>query len=123
MAACYDTSTGGIRLANAGHEPPLLHSQDGSFVSLPAQAVPLGIAPDTKFATHELKLDQGALYVFTDGFTEAHGPDGNQLGRHGLEQLVRRYGGLPLGGRLDALVAHVSREPLRDDATVLGVDG
>ncbi len=123
VAACYETSTGRIRLANAGHEPPLLQRQDGSFVALPAQAVPLGIVPDTKFATHELKLDHGALYVFTDGFTEAHGPDGNQLGRRGLEQLVRRYADLPLGGRLDALVAHVSREPLRDDATVLGVDG
>ncbi len=122
VAACYETATGRIRVANAGHEPPLLHRLDGSFLALPAQAVPLGILPETDFEPLELKLDHGTLYVFTDGFTEALGPDGNELGVRGVEQLVRQYAGLPLGERLDALVAHVSREPLRDDATVLGVD-
>ena len=123
VAACYDTGTGSVRLANAGHEPPLLQRGDGSFIALPAQAVPLGILSETAFAPHELKLDQGTLYVFTDGFTEARGLQGDQLGQAGLEQLVRQYAALPLAERLDALVAHVSREPLRDDATVLGVDG
>ena len=123
VAASYDMATGRVRLANAGHEPPLLHRRDGSFFAVLPRAVPLGILPDTEFAPHELKLDQGTLYVFTDGFTEAPGPEGDQLGLAGLEQLVRHYAGLRLGERLDALVAHVSRDPLRDDATVLGVDG
>ena len=61
--------------------------------------------------------------MVTDGFTEARGEDGALLGDAGLEHLVRKYAKLPLGERLDALVAHVSREPVRDDITVLAVDG
>ncbi len=119
----YEPGAGRVCLANAGHEPPLLHRRDGSFAKFPAQAPPVGILPTTRYEPLEIKLNQGALYVVTDGFTEARSADGALLGGSGLEHLVRKYADLPLGKRLDALVAHVSREPVRDDITVLAVDG
>ncbi len=41
----FDPASGEVQLANAGHEPPLLHARDGSFTATPASAPPLGILP------------------------------------------------------------------------------
>ena len=38
-----DPETGIVRIANAGHEPPLLRRADGIYETFPADAQPLGI--------------------------------------------------------------------------------
>ena len=43
VAGIYDPARGEVTLANAGHEPALLHGLDGAFDPLPAEAPPLGI--------------------------------------------------------------------------------
>ncbi len=73
LAGIYDVKAGVVRLANAGHEPPLLHRPDGTFEAFPAESPPLGIMPmpidDESFPEIEVRLDGGTLYVFTDGLT------------------------------------------------------
>ena len=70
-------------MANAGHEPPLIHDRDGSFTPIPASAPPLGIMPldagKDGISNLSINLDGGALYVFTDGVTEGDLAEGGRL--------------------------------------------
>ena len=128
LAGIYDPASGVVRLANAGHEPPLLHRPDGTFVAFPAESPPLGImlmpVDDESFGEIEVRLDGGSLYVFTDGLTEGYVADGKTLEVEGLKRLIGHNAGRPLAERLGAIVAHVRREGvgLRDDLTILAVD-
>jgi len=127
VGGIYDPKTGVVRLANAGHEPPLVHRADGSFTALPAESPPLGIAPLSEafggFPEIELRLDGGTLYVFTDGVTEGFLEGGTTLEVSGLKALIREHAELSPSARLDAVIApfnHVGG--LRDDVTVLAID-
>ena len=120
-AGILDARTGRVRLANAGHEPPLLRSAGGRLESLEAEAPPLGILPGTAFPEHDVDLGDGALYLCSDGLTEAEVKPGQPLGRAGLAELIERFAGKPLAERIEAIAAEVGRLDLRDDLTLLGV--
>jgi sigma-B regulation protein RsbU (phosphoserine phosphatase) len=120
-AGVYDSRSGTVRLANAGHEPPLVHAQDGSFCDFPATAPPLGIVPATPFPENDVELAGGSLYLCSDGLTEAETAPGDALGAEGLRRLVTRFRDKLLAERIDAIVAEVSAMDLRDDLTLLAV--
>ncbi len=128
VGGIYDPATGLVRLANAGHEPPLLHRRDGRFVEFPAEAPPLGIVPTSDsledFPETELNLDGGTLYVFTDGVTEGYLAGGGTLRVEGFEAVIRENAEIPLTRRLDNVTALFggAGRTLRDDVTMLGVD-
>lgn len=132
VAGFYDVHSRRVRMANAGHEPPLFYPARGaSPLAVPAQAPPLGIAYDIVgpdgYPEHEVRLDDGALYVFTDGLTEAYvAAEGDAvLGPEGVRQLIDQVASLPPPDRLEAMLARV-RLPdrsLRDDVTILVVEG
>jgi len=125
VAGVLEVGSGHLRLANAGHEPPLWQRPDGGFDSLPADAPPLGIAPglleDGAYPESQVSLAGGALYIFSDGLTEACRGSGAALGPEGLQALVARFAKQSLAERIESIVAHVSRLDLRDDITLLGV--
>ena len=138
IGGLLDPSTGSVRLANAGHEPPLLVDRQGETVrSLPASAPPVGIAPDIVgaegFPVDELLLDGGGLYLFTDGVTEANGAaaagayNGGRamLGVDGLKRLIREYRSLPLRARIESMTASIAPTGsfLRDDLTLMLISG
>lgn len=119
-AGVYDPDTGIVCLANAGHEPAVCHAE-GAFASFDAEAPPLGIVPNGDFPETELDMRGGSLYIFSDGLTEAGDAGGEQLGREGLERLVRDFQGVALAERVSAIVESVSMLDLRDDLTLLAV--
>ncbi|MBW2272481.1 MAG: SpoIIE family protein phosphatase [Deltaproteobacteria bacterium] len=120
-AGVYDPQSGVVCISNAGHEPPLYATREGSFSATPADAPPLGILPDCDFTESEIQLEGGTLYLCSDGLTEAIGGDGESLGSEGLERLAIRYRGEPVGERITAIVDQVGELLLRDDLTLLGV--
>ncbi|MFQ5773856.1 MAG: PP2C family protein-serine/threonine phosphatase [Kiloniellaceae bacterium] len=124
IAGTYDPSTGLLRFANAGHEPPLLRTPDHSYQAFPAEAPPLGIVPDMEFRTREVDLAGGEFYIFSDGLIEFRYRNGEQLGVEGLIQMVEGLSALPLAARLKALLDELDREGwrMRDDLTVLAID-
>lgn len=125
VAGTYDPAAGLLRFANAGHEPPLLRHPDHSYQTFPAEAPPLGIVPEMEFWNHDVELGNGEFYIFSDGLMEFRYGEGEELGIEGLIQLVEGYSALPLNERLQALLAALDREgwEVRDDLTVLGIDG
>lgn len=132
VCGLLDPATGQIRLANAGHEPPLLLDRHGKvFRDLPASAPPAGIALDIVgeegYAVDQVMLNGGSLYIFTDGLTEAYtGKDRQEmLGVDGVKRLILENRALPLRQRLEAVAGSVTSAgtSLRDDLTLLGIDG
>jgi serine phosphatase RsbU (regulator of sigma subunit) len=64
-------------LANAGHLPPYLNSQE---VSLPG-GLPLGVLPDANYQEVRLYLHPGdRILLMSDGVVEARQPSGELFG-------------------------------------------
>jgi sigma-B regulation protein RsbU (phosphoserine phosphatase) len=123
-----DTATGSVRLANAGHEPPLIHRADGSYAQVPASAPPLGIMPldvGPEGIREELfTLDGGTLYIFTDGVTEGRIATGARLDVQGIKAIITRHAKDPAATRIQAVVSTLgdSGEQRHDDITILAVE-
>jgi sigma-B regulation protein RsbU (phosphoserine phosphatase) len=128
VGGIFDPKTGTVLLANAGHEPPLLHKRDGTFVPYPADAPPLGIG--TGLVAAEIypevlvPLGGGTLYIFTDGLTEGYAEDGQPLEISRVMESISAHAGDPLAERIartsSAVVDQV--DGLRDDVTLLGIE-
>ena len=124
----YDPERGYVRFANAGHEPPLVLTSKGEFFSIPAESPPLGISPsligDESFPEKEIRLDGGAIYIFSDGVTEGYLATGNELGAEGFKSLVKKTEKNGVFSLLNLLKAKVleGERLLRDDVTLLVVD-
>jgi phosphoserine phosphatase RsbU/P len=128
VGGIYDPKTKIVRLANAGHEPPLHQVGLNEFNSIMAEAPPIGITtlavPDDGYEEVELSLEDGPLYVFTDGATEGTLEDGSMFEVEGVEKLLVENRNQPLAFRLQSVVNAVNRGegPLHDDITILGLD-
>lgn len=126
VAGVLDPASGRVVLANAGHEPALL--QRGTSVQAVCGTMPpLGI-DSTLFRDgcpeSTVELAGGALYLFTDGLSEARTGDGGMLGGEGVVALLARHHGLALPERLEAVLADIAQDglALRDDLTLLVVE-
>jgi len=128
VGGIYDPKTGIVKLANAGHEPPLYYSGDGTFEDIPADAPPLGISPllsgNNGIPEVEINLQGGNLYIFTDGVTEGYLEDGSELEADGLKKILVDRAGEPATARLQTVIECINREnvALRDDLTLLSID-
>ncbi len=122
-----DPKTGNVELANAGHEPPLIHTPEDTFIALPASAPPLGIMPlhagGSGIREETFNLDGGTLYIFTDGVTEGCLEDGSRLEQTGFQDIIRERSDLPIAARIKAVVSVLSDTGRKrhDDITLLAV--
>jgi phosphoserine phosphatase RsbU/P len=75
------TSSGEMRLLNAGHLPPLISRQGGAFQEVTeAKGALLGVMPAARFRSAEITLASGDRMLFyTDGVTEAENPEQEQF--------------------------------------------
>lgn len=119
FAGIYDPRTAKLTWANAGFPPGLHRTPNGRYTLLKADAPPLGVMPETVFHEHQLQLGGGALYLYTDGVTEAHGPDGKPLDEGGLRQLIESHAKRAPAERLSALVESLQGLGRKDDTTLL----
>lgn len=110
-----------VRLAVAGHLPPLL--VDGDRVSPITEAGPvLGAFGNASWSLEERPIGPGQqLVAVTDGITEASG----RGGRFGEARLRAELGGAEAPaaavGRLEAALRGFSDGPLEDDAAALAI--
>lgn len=120
----YDPSSHRVRLANAGHLPPLKRNADGSFEEYPASDPPLGILcrlENDRYRETAFSIEGGCLYLYTDGLSEARDDDGAMLGVDGVRALIQRHAGAPPGRRLSA-IADALGDGVRDDLTLLVIE-
>ena len=65
-----------LRLSLAGHPPPLLLHADRSVTELGNPGTPVGLVDHPEFHTVARTLEDEVVLLYTDGVTEARGPDG-----------------------------------------------
>ena len=112
-----------IRLVNGGHPPGLVLRGD-QVESLVVPGRLIGVYPDLDLPEVEVRLAPGdTLLLYTDGITEARGPQGF-YGSERLEALVASLAGQDADAVADGILAEVSafqEGRLRDDIALLVV--
>jgi len=114
----FDPATRKLRLASAGHLPPLLVEPDGHRWIATQDGLPLGIAT-SKFSETEVTLGPDSrLAIYSDGITEAALESGEE---YGPERLLAQMQSPDVC--LESLLADVRKfvngTGLRDDATAI----
>ncbi len=120
-----DTQARRVRMANAGHQPPLRREATGNYDEIAAAAPPLGIDPSFTFPVQEISLASGSvMYMFTDGVSEATNSDGVALGGAGVRSLIDASQAVAREDRLRHIVALIEAQgyTLKDDITLLHID-
>jgi sigma-B regulation protein RsbU (phosphoserine phosphatase) len=126
--ASYDPVTGNLQFVNAGHTPPLLRRQSGTFERLSTGGIALGMFEGSSYEAGEVYMAPGdALVMYSDGITEAENPAGDPFDEAGLERTLALHAGtfqtVSAGviGRaiFDAVEHHRRDSRLADDLTVL----
>jgi serine phosphatase RsbU (regulator of sigma subunit) len=117
-------ATGRLEWSSAGHPPPLLLRGRKVVAELTNEPVlPFGLRGTPQLSNADLEPGD-AILLYTDGVTEARGPDGDLFGVARLTDLIEREAasGQPpeeiLRRLVRALLDH-QPEGLRDDATLL----
>ncbi len=89
--AVLDAETGHLVYANAGHDMPYVHRNDGAE-ELRARGMPLGLMPEMGYEEKEIQLDAGeGVLFYSDGLVEAHDPEGEMFGFPRLRALVAKH--------------------------------
>ena len=130
VIAELDLDSGRLTWITAGHPPPLLlrggrHARTLEAPGVPPLGVPLySVAPRIA----EAQLEPGDLLLFyTDGLTDARGPDGLMLGINGISRFIEYEAAAgqtapeTLRRLRQALITREKSE-LRDDATALLIE-
>jgi len=106
LYAVVDPATGHVRYANAGHNLPYVRTADGS-TELRAKGMPLGLLPGMSYEEHEAVMSPGdGLLLYSDGVTEAHGPEREMFG---TPRLVEHVADPASGDLIDGLLTRLQR--------------
>jgi len=116
---------GSVEFVSAGHLP-LLHIHGDGATPKDSTGVPLGMFCNTRFPVHRFTLSQGdALFLYTDGLTEARNPAGQEYGLHRIRTLAARHTGMEPDGLiskcLEDLLSFGEGLKQTDDLTLLVV--
>jgi len=121
--AAVSPMTGQLDFVNAGHEPAIVVSPDGSTRELRPTGPALGLLPDAEFAAGEGRLGTGdCLVAFTDGLVEARSPAGEAFGAERLRNALRANNTSAANlvrGVVEALQAFTGAAEPHDDVTLL----
>jgi serine phosphatase RsbU (regulator of sigma subunit) len=106
LVAEIDPVANTLRVANAGHPPPVILSDSHPPQELMSSSVPLG-SPLCSAATTERPLMAGdRLILYSDGLVEATSSEGEPFGYDRLRESLERHHKLAA----DALIAAVLRD-------------
>lgn len=105
--ADIDTRAKTLSYCNAGHNPPMLLPRKGPVRKLEPVTPPLGITA-VSFEAETVPFEPGTkLVMYTDGVTEAAGPDGDLYEERRLEALLTEHRGENAGDLKDTVITTV----------------
>ncbi|MDT7689523.1 MAG: phosphoserine phosphatase RsbU/P [Acidobacteriota bacterium] len=119
-----DPQTGSLAFINAGHNPPIIAHEGGTFEHLAAGGLPLGIVPDFDYREGRTQLRSGDVLVsYSDGVTETQNPKGEEFGTTRLQEVIAQNISASAAAIRDkieaALSAFAQGTPAVDDITLL----
>jgi sigma-B regulation protein RsbU (phosphoserine phosphatase) len=117
-----DASTRTFHYCNAGHPYPILVSS-GAVRTLDEGGGVLGVFPAWTYRNSTVELSSGdRLLLFTDGITEAEGPDGEEFGTEKVAAFAKTHAANSAAMMNQELLAQVTEfcgAQFQDDATLL----
>ena len=120
-----DSETKRLVYTNAGHNHPILIRRDGAEARLDKGGPVLGPFQQSSYEQGEIDLESGdSLVLFTDGITEAWGPDEIEFGEQQLIDLVRGNRELAAERLQEVVIRAVTRfsgGEFHDDATLIAL--
>lgn len=125
--ALLDPATASLYYVNAGHNPPLHLSPDGSNIrELEGTTLPVGIIEQQAYEATEMSLDVGEVLVcFSDGVTEAMNTDGEPYGDDRFVEVLRTLVHADASDIISSVVQSIDdyagSAPQADDITLLVV--
>ena len=117
--------TGEIEFCNAGHNPPYVLGSEGALKPVETTGgIILGVEEEAVYQSKKLVLEKGeAIFVFTDGVTEAMDLDHHLFSEERLEKRLKEIGGKPVesivSGVMESVEAFAEGAPQADDITML----
>ena len=123
-----DLTTGSLKFANAGHNPPILKRANGEFEYLKTRAgFVLAGMEGVRYRIGELTLSAGdRLFLYTDGVPEATNTENKLYGEDRLLSFMNQNATMEAVNLLPALKANidefVGEAPQFDDITMLMFD-
>ncbi len=122
--AFADVRAGTLDYVNAGHNPPLLLSADGSSATLEAGGLMFGVMPGAPYEAGRAAFRTGDLLaLYTDGVTEGAGPGQELWGEERLLAALRRGAGRSCGDLVRSVAGEVrafeGEHGPADDVTLL----
>ena len=122
-----DTSTGQFSYSRAGHEPPLLLTDDGDVQRLPHKSgMALGLWENITLDDNSLTLPKGSLLVmFTDGMTDCRNPKGEPFGlervKNSMANLKKTNAQAGCDELFEKLMKYQDGSKQDDDVTLLAI--
>ncbi len=124
VLALYDSCSGSVNYALAGHNPPVLLKSTGEAEYLPPGGQPLGIFEDAYFGSNQLTLARGDIFfIYSDGVTEAMNASHGKFGEDQLLATLANRAGLSAQEITELVTAnvneHVRGAEQSDDITLM----
>lgn len=126
-----DTKKNTITYVNCGHLPPIVYehgTKQAKAYQKTGMAVRVRKTADFFGLVHEQQIalqDGDTLVVYTDGVTEAPGPDNDLFEMERLQAVIAKHGQSTaktlIGEVLTALEEHTRKQKFTDDVTILAV--
>ena len=116
-----------LEYAGAGHPAAIIVDANGACRELASEGPLCGIGAGMEWETCRTPfLNNERLILYTDGITEASGPQPGYFGLERLNQLLRESRGASakdsVGVIIESLKNYVAGKPANDDITILVVD-
>lgn len=126
LCCILNTRSGEVRLASAGHNPPLIIDEQGIRYLRLKTGLVLGPMTDISYQTERIVLLPGdTLFLYTDGVTEAADPENRLYGESRLLDALQRCQNDEVTDMIHAIRAEVTRHangaPQSDDVTMLAI--
>ncbi|MBK6416956.1 SpoIIE family protein phosphatase [Thermomonas sp.] len=126
LCGVLDLASGGLAIASAGHDAPLLRHADGRIEAIVLESGPaLGFEAGDDYQVWHGRLQPGdLLFAWTDGVTEALDRDDRAFGeeRLGAALQVAQDAADACDGLLRAVHGFADGAPQSDDITVFAID-
>jgi len=122
-----DTQTGDFTFSSAGHPGPILIRQDQDPRIIETKSLPIGISPDTEYASQTIKLvSQDKLILYTDGVVEAFNAADEPFGEDRLLRILLRSRNAAIEEMLQTVLRSLENWTCRvnpgDDVSLVGIE-
>lgn len=123
--AVLNTDTGELNYVNAGHNPPIMISEDAALTEIGRyEGTPLGVDEGAEYISHRIIMKKNDfLFCYTDGVTEALDDNRNLFSEQRLHSILKESSGLPISETIDLVIDRINqfkgKAEQSDDITIL----